>query len=328
MNKFSQKFDIEKIFEEDFANFNELLWEPLNGDSVFFTLYGRNALFLGLSSLSEITPKREILVPSYSCGDEVRTILNAGFTIKPYRVNVDLQNDEIDIVNKIGENTVAIFITHFLGFPQNGIQKIRQICDEKGIYLIEDCAHCCGGTFHGKVLGTLGDFSVFSLRKSLNILHGGALVLNNKNLKEPEMKVASSELVNMDLFTYLGYRQGYITPGSSISHLLKETSESNDPHSARHDKFGGYSIGISNFAKYTVKKMMPQVDKKRRNLIYSNYLQIVKSISSKKFSALIDTIDNETKPLFFPILVDDSETVYKKLVKNNLIIAPSLVRAT
>jgi perosamine synthetase len=76
-----------------------------------------------------------------------------------------------------------VLVVHYFGFPQP-IVKIKEFCKERGLYLLEDCAHVLQGrTEEGIVLGTSGDISIFSWRKFLPVYDGGQLVINNPALK-------------------------------------------------------------------------------------------------------------------------------------------------
>ena len=63
-------------------------------------------------------------------------------------------------------NVKAILITHFLGFPQP-IDEIKRICNERNLFLIEDCAHAFLSSYNGNPLGSYGDIAVFSLLKDI-----------------------------------------------------------------------------------------------------------------------------------------------------------------
>ncbi|MEK6913492.1 MAG: DegT/DnrJ/EryC1/StrS family aminotransferase, partial [Nanoarchaeota archaeon] len=255
MNLFNQPFDINCLdSKKETYNFNKQLFSPLNRPDTLFTLYGRNALYLGLMGISKMSSKREVLVPSYSCGDELQTIINAGFSIKPYTIDCELNSKIDEIINLISDKTVAILVAHFFGLPHKNIDAILKTCRSNNIYLIEDCAHCCGGSFKGKPLGLLGDISVFSLRKTQNIPHGGALVVNNKNIVQiPKMIPPGNDVVSMDLFLFMGYRNGLILPGSPLNNILKKTTNLENREGARHDKGGAYFLEISNLAKIIIK---------------------------------------------------------------------------
>jgi hypothetical protein len=69
-------------------------------------------------------------------------------------------------------------MVNYFGFPQDP-EPFRAWCRQTGATLIEDNAH---GLFsrdqQGRLLGTRGDFGLFSLRKTLPLPNGAALVVN------------------------------------------------------------------------------------------------------------------------------------------------------
>ena len=92
-------------------------------------------------------------------------------------VNVD------DIRSKIDDKTKALFIIHYYGFPQN-ITEIKKLCDEKGLYLLEDCAHAFLSKIGNDYLGTFGAFGILSMQKFLPLPNGGVLLINNNKLMD------------------------------------------------------------------------------------------------------------------------------------------------
>ena len=98
----------------------------------------------------------------------------------------DLGFDLEDAKKKINKNTVAIIVVHYGGHPAE-MQKITQFAKKNKIKVIEDCAHCIGGSFKGKKLGTWGDIGCFSFeeKKGLTTGDGGMMVTNNNDLVKP-----------------------------------------------------------------------------------------------------------------------------------------------
>jgi hypothetical protein len=77
-----------------------------------------------------------------------------------------------------------VLVTHYFGVPQP-VRQIREICDRRGVALIEDCAHALFSRDGDEPLGLVGDLAVFSLRKTLPLPHGGALVCHDARLALP-----------------------------------------------------------------------------------------------------------------------------------------------
>lgn len=153
----------------------------LNEDRGCFFFSARYALAAAVEALG-LNPGDKLLVPSYNCGAEIDPLLY--FHIKPvfYKINKDLSLDFDDLIKKINGTVKGILLTHFLGFPQL-IDEIKRICDERDLFLIEDCAHAFLSAHDGKPLGSYGDVSIFSLLKTLPVPNGGVLKINNRNIK-------------------------------------------------------------------------------------------------------------------------------------------------
>ena len=64
---------------------------------------------------------------------------------------------------------------HYFGLPQP-MSRMRQFCDDRGIALIEDCAHAMFGEADGRPIGSHGHYAIASLTKFLPTTDGGCLV--------------------------------------------------------------------------------------------------------------------------------------------------------
>ena len=83
-------------------------------------------------------------------------------------------------------NPAAVWVVHIGGHIAFDIEKIARICQEKGIILLEDCAHAHGASWNGKKPGTWGDAGIYSFyaTKTISTGEGGMLVTKNHNLVE------------------------------------------------------------------------------------------------------------------------------------------------
>lgn len=98
--------------------------------------------------------------------------------------------DPKDIERKITKRTKAIVVTHLCGHPCE-MDAITEIAKKNGLFLIEDCSHAHGSTFHGDKVGTFGDIACFSLgRKILYSGEGGALITDDRMLFERALLVS------------------------------------------------------------------------------------------------------------------------------------------
>lgn len=92
-----------------------------------------------------------------------------------------------DLKAKIEDHSpAAVWVVHIGGHIAFDIDKIAMLCREKGIILLEDCAHAHGASWNGKKPGTWGDAGIYSFyaTKTISTGEGGMLVTKNGNLVE------------------------------------------------------------------------------------------------------------------------------------------------
>jgi perosamine synthetase len=80
----------------------------------------------------------------------------------------------------------AAFLVHIGGHLAFDSERIARYCAERGIFLIEDCAHAHGASWNGRRPGTYGDAGVYSLyaTKTISTGEGGVLVSRRPELVE------------------------------------------------------------------------------------------------------------------------------------------------
>ena len=128
-------------------------------------------------------------------GDEVITVA-AGFptTVNPIVQNglvpvfvdceIDTYNiDVTKIAQAVSDKTRAIFIAHTLGNPFE-LNKIKEIADKYGLWIIEDSCDALGAEYEGQKAGTIGHIGTYSFYPAHHITmgEGGAVVTNDKEL--------------------------------------------------------------------------------------------------------------------------------------------------
>lgn len=90
-----------------------------------------------------------------------------------------------DLKRKIEDHPDAKFfvLSHMRGHISD-LDTVKDICEQAGIYLIEDCAHSLGAQWDGNLVGYHGKIACFSTQsyKLLNSGEGGLIATNNKEL--------------------------------------------------------------------------------------------------------------------------------------------------
>ncbi len=168
------------FLEDDFKKY-------LNTSFAKITCSGTAGLYLILESLKDSSGKKTILIPSYICPSVPLAIKMAGLKtlvcdINQYDFNFNLL--QLEELCRKNNDILAIVAAHIGGIPLD-FDAVENIAKKQGIFTIEDCAQGLGAVYKGKKVGTIADFSFFSLArgKGLTIYEGGAVVTNKKEYK-------------------------------------------------------------------------------------------------------------------------------------------------
>jgi dTDP-4-amino-4,6-dideoxygalactose transaminase len=140
-------------------------------------------LFLAARSLA-LQPGDEVITTPMSFVATSNAILLNGGTvvfadIDPATMNIDPAR----IAEKVTPRTRAILPVH-LGGNACEMDAIMDIARQKGLAVIEDCAHSIEGEFMGQPLGTFGHAAAFSFYPTKNITtgEGGMVVCKDESL--------------------------------------------------------------------------------------------------------------------------------------------------
>lgn len=174
------------LFERDFANF-------LNTDFCIGVGNGTDALEIALESLG-LEVGSEIIVPANSFIATSEAVSRNGLIIR--FVDVHPETNVLDLVkleSAINNNTKCIIAVHLYGYACE-MDELIQICKERELYLIEDCAQAHGTLYNGKAVGTFGDLGCFSFYpgKTLGAYgDGGCVVTSNSGLATKVRMIAN-----------------------------------------------------------------------------------------------------------------------------------------
>ena len=167
------------------------LAEFLGLDHALLVNSGSSANLVAFSALTSPKLKDRQVRP----GDEVVTVA-AGF---PTTVNPIIQNRAVPVFvdvelgsyvpslekieAAIGPKTKAIMIAHTMGVPFP-VREVRELCDRRGLWLIEDNCDALGTRYGGRLTATFGDLASFSFYPAHHITmgEGGAVAVGNEEL--------------------------------------------------------------------------------------------------------------------------------------------------
>ncbi len=171
----------------------------LDSGEVRLVTSGRIAIAMALQQIGA-QPGDEVLLPAYCCSSMVDPVEWSGVTPVFYKITDDLQIDHRDLRMRLGAKTRAIVAVHFFGFPQP-LERVRELCDEWNIALVEDCAHAFFGSWQGQSPGSVGDYAIASPTKFFPVYDGGCLAssrhsLSTVDLRRAGLKFPLKSLVN------------------------------------------------------------------------------------------------------------------------------------
>ncbi len=171
-------------FEKDFASY-------IGSKHALTVNSGSSANLLALTALTS----HKLGERRLKKGDEVITVA-AGFPttvapiiqngLIPVFVDVDINTHNIladQIEAALTDKTKAIFVAHTLGNPFN-LTKIKELCQQRNLWLIEDNCDALGAKFNGKFTGTFGHIGTFSFYPAHHITmgEGGAVITDDNQL--------------------------------------------------------------------------------------------------------------------------------------------------
>ena len=152
---------------------------PLQEPDTTYFHTARSAIYYLFRQLVA-TGRSTVLVPDYHMGNEVRAIRNAGAQIIWYPVSRDFHIDMQTLRRLCREHEAhVLFVIHYAGWPQP-VDDLRELCLEHDLLLVEDCALALLTEINGRPVGSVGDYGIFCLYKTLPLPDGGMLVQNRQ----------------------------------------------------------------------------------------------------------------------------------------------------
>ena len=156
------------------------LKEYFGATHAFLVSSGKAALYLILSALKRLTLNRKVIIPAYTCFSVPSAIRMAGLEI----VLCDIRPETLDfdysqLRDLVDDDTMCVISTHLFGIPAD-VSKVRDLCGNRNIFIIEDAAQAMGAVSARGKLGTFGDVSFFSLGRGKNITCGsGGIIITS-----------------------------------------------------------------------------------------------------------------------------------------------------
>jgi len=167
-------------FEKKFASF-------FGSRYAVFSNSGSSANLLAIASLiytNKIKRGDEVIVPAVSWSTTYHPLQQYGLKLKFVDINLHTLNADFKTIKgAISRKTKVIFCVNLLGNPSE-LTELKDLCEKKNIFLIEDNCESLGAKYNGKYTGTFGILGTFSTYYSHHIstIEGGVTLTDDELL--------------------------------------------------------------------------------------------------------------------------------------------------
>jgi len=156
-----------------------------NGSRHAFAFMGARVALSACIAALDLQTGDEVILPGYTCVVVVNALRYAGVT--PVYADIEHETfglDLADLKSRITSRTRAIIVQHLYGLVSRDAADIIGIARQRGIRVIEDCAHSTGASLHSTKVGNMGDAAVYSSERSkvFSTVAGGLATTNDDRL--------------------------------------------------------------------------------------------------------------------------------------------------
>jgi perosamine synthetase len=168
------------------ARFQSEVRRDLRVRHVFLISSGRAAFTVVLRALRALSPRREVVVPAYTCFSVPAAVERAGLEVVPCDVDparFDFDRRALD--RAMTPRTLCVVPSHLFGIPSD-LARIVTLARERGAFVVEDAAQALGVRVGERALGTVGDVGFFSFDrgKSVTCGSGGMIVTDSDRIAD------------------------------------------------------------------------------------------------------------------------------------------------
>jgi len=270
----------------------------LGADGASFYLLGRDALLSGLIVLG-LQKGDGVIVPAYMCNSTIEPLQEYGFKVifvdidKSLRLSIDM----IEKIIKKDSSVKALLAVHYFGLTQN-MDKVINLCQKHGVKVVEDVSHSFLSQFLRNKDSIKSDAEVFSMRKSLPIVDGGALRINHDSYDEAKNSTPQCVSITSDLkYLILRLLEKIVTRldvniyGQFINNIKTKlrSNNSNDTYD-----FNVKPCQVSwQLKKYLGNKEYLQNTQQR---IVKNFNQLSQELNRLGFRLLVESVEDSVVP--------------------------------
>ncbi len=196
----------------------------------------------------------------------------------------------------------VFLLTHIGGWVNPDIKAIAKLCKDKGVALVEDCAHSLGSTLNSQHTGTFGEAGVYSLyaTKTIPVGEGGIIVTEDHDLHQMLEKYVIYDRFDQGLDIGVNIRMSELNALLTFA-VIQETE------AIIQNKYDTALRYIQACEKYNWKYISPSAGNQRSNL----YKFILLSNSDQP-TVEFSQVTNRTSPVYNYALGRDVQELSKR----------------
>ncbi|MFT5342531.1 MAG: dTDP-4-amino-4,6-dideoxygalactose transaminase [Paracoccaceae bacterium] len=246
------------------------------------------ALFLSLKAL-DLPRDARVLLPGFTFAAVPSSVIHADCIPVLCEVGDNYRVDLGDFAAKLDDDISAVIISHMRGHTSD-MDVIMDLCDARGIPMIEDAAHSLGTTWAGRNIGTIGRIGCFSFQsyKMINAGEGGILVTDDANL------VARAIIMS-----------------GAYEHNWKKHPVLHDAFARWQNKLPLYNLRMSNLSAAVVRPQLPELVRRVRDGLV-NHDYVAGRLNMSEYLNVPDCLGPERRApdsiQFNLVGMDDTET--------------------
>jgi len=202
----------------------------------YLTTSGTHALEMA-ALLCDLKPGDEVILPSYTFCSTADAFVQRGARLVFVDIRPDTMNiDEKRIEEAVTDRTKVIVVVHYAGVSCE-MDTILEIAKRRHLTVVEDAAQAIGSTYHGKALGTIGDFGCFSFHETKNYSmgEGGAILLPDLANRD-RAEICREKGTNrsrffrgqIDKYTWCDYGSSYLPSDLNAAYLWAQLEKYDD----------------------------------------------------------------------------------------------------
>lgn len=220
---------------------NAWLEDRFGTRKALLTTSGTTALDMA-ALLCDLEPGDEVILPSYTFSSTATAFVLAGAKLVFTDIRPDTMNlDEKKVEDAITSRTRVIVPVHYAGVACE-MDALLAIARKHGLMVVEDAAQGVMATYHGRALGTLGDFGCYSFHETKNFSmgEGGALLIREEKhieraeiLREKGTNRSKFFRGQVDKYTWVDFGDSYLPSDLNAAYLWAQLEEAEQMNARR-----------------------------------------------------------------------------------------------